>query len=102
MIAALALLLALQAPAPLPSTDDVRQAVEDSLNARCSGTAEADACGANRASPEVRNVSCRSAGEDLAACRYESRTAGGAWRATETRFRFDIETQLWFVDENAR
>ena len=106
MLASIALLLALQA-APLPSADDVKAAVEDQLNASCAGLGEADGCGANRVSAEVRGLSCRAAGEDLAACRYERRTrsaarGAGVWQAAQTNFRFDVETQLWFVDDAAR
>ena len=102
MAAALALLLALQAP--LPAADDVRAAVEDQLNAACSGLGEQDACAANRVTAEIRALSCRPAGEDVAACGYQRRTRSAArgisaWQAATTRFRFDIETQLWFVDD---
>ena len=103
MIAPLALLFALQA-VTLPSSDDVKSAVEDQLNAACAGLGEADGCGANRVTAEIRGLSCRSAGEDSATCRYERRTRStargqGAWQAVTTSFRFDVETQLWFVDE---
>jgi len=105
MLASLAFaFLALQAP--VPSADDVRIAVEDELNALCSGEAEADACRANRATAEVRGLACTPAGEDVATCRYERRstTAAGrttAWQAEQKNFRFDVETQLWFVDADA-
>jgi hypothetical protein len=104
MIAPLALLLALQAPTALPRTDDVRAAVEDQLNALCSGEAEADACRANRATAEIRGLACRAAGEDAATCRYERRSTTVAgrttqWAAAETNLRFDVETGLWFVDD---
>jgi hypothetical protein len=106
MFASIALLLALQA-APLPSADDVKTAVEDQLNASCAGLGEADGCGSNRATAEIRALSCSPAGEDLATCRYERRSrsaarGASAWQAATTRFRFDIETQLWFVDDDAR
>ena len=102
MLSPLALLIAMQAP--LPGTDDVRAAVEDQLNTACSGLGEQDACAANRTSAEIRALACRPAGEDAATCRYERRTrsaarGASAWQRAETRFRFDIETQLWFVDE---
>jgi hypothetical protein len=105
MSALLTLLLALQAP--VPAAADVRQAVEDEINALCSGEAEADACRSNRATAEVRALACRPAGEDSAICRYEKRstTAAGRttpWAAAETTFRFDVETRLWFVDDSAR
>jgi len=107
MIATLALALALQAPSALPSVDDVKTAVEDQLNAACSGLAEADGCGANRTTAEIRALSCRAAGEDVASCRYERRTRSaargqGAWQAAQTNFRYDVETSLWFADETAR
>ena len=103
MYASIALLLAFQA-APLPAADDVKTAVEDQLNASCAGLGEADGCGANRAVAEIRALACRPAGEDAASCRYERRTrsaarGASAWQAAETRFRFDVETQLWFVDD---
>jgi hypothetical protein len=106
MIAALTLLLAFQA-APLPSAEDVKTAVEDQLNASCAGLGEADGCGARRATAEIRALACRAAGEDLASCRYERRTRSAArgtsaWQAAQTNFRFDVETGLWFVDEEAR
>jgi hypothetical protein len=99
----LALLLALQAPAAVPSADAVRSAVEDQLNAACSGEAEQDACGANRATVEIRALSCRPAGEDAATCRYERRATSrahgaSAWQAATTRFSFDVESQMWFID----
>lgn len=99
----IALLLAFQT-APLPTADDVKTAVEDQLNASCAGLGEADGCGANRVSAEIRALACRAADEDVAACRYERRTRSAArgqsaWQAAQTNFRFDVETQLWFVDE---
>ena len=99
----LALLLALQSPAAVPDADAVRSAVEDQLNAACSGEAEQDACGANRAAAEIRGLSCRATGEAAATCRYERRVTSrargaSAWQATETRFSFDVEAQMWFVD----
>ena len=102
--AALAFLVALQAP--LPNADEVRAAVEDQLNAACSGLGEQDACASNRATAEIRALACRPAGEDAAACRFERRTrsaarGASAWQAAETRLRFDVETQLWFVDAPA-
>ena len=105
MFAPLALLLALQTAA-LPSSDDVKSAVEDQLNASCAGLGEADGCGASRVTAEIRGLSCRSAGEDAATCRYERRTRSaargqGAWQAATTSFRFDVESQLWFADEPA-
>ena len=107
MFVALALTLALQASAALPSADDVKTAVEDQLNAACSGLAEADGCGANRTDAEIRALACRPAGEEVAACRYERRTRSaargqGAWQAMQTNFRFDVETGLWFVDDGER
>jgi hypothetical protein len=106
MIASIALLLAFQAPA-LPSADDVKSAVEDQLNAACAGLGEADGCGANRVSAEIRALACTAAGEDAASCRYERRTrsaarGASAWQGARTNFRFDVETQLWFVDGAAR
>jgi len=106
MFAPLALLIALQA-APLPSSEDVKTAVEDQLNASCAGLGEADGCGANRVTAEIRGLSCRAAGEDAATCRYERRTRSaarglGAWQAATTNFRFDVESQLWFVDDGER
>jgi hypothetical protein len=105
MIAPLALLIALQAAA-LPTSDDVKAAVEDQLNASCAGLGEADGCGANRVTAEIRGLSCRSAGEDAATCRYERRIRSAArgqsaWQAATTSLRFDVESQLWFVDEPA-
>ncbi|HYJ30273.1 MAG TPA: hypothetical protein VEW25_08035 [Allosphingosinicella sp.] len=105
MFTTIALLLALQAPAP--GADDVRTAIEDQLNAACSGLAEADGCGANRTSVEVRALTCSPAGEDVAACRYERRTRSaargqGPWQPAQTNFRFDVETGLWFVDDGER
>jgi hypothetical protein len=101
MIAApIALLLALQAAAPaLPTADDVRQAVADVAASRCG---DDDACIARQPAVTVRGVACTRAGEDQASCRYESRTGAAAWRPASTRFRFDIETQLWFVDDGER
>ncbi|HEX8364540.1 MAG TPA: hypothetical protein VF603_04560 [Allosphingosinicella sp.] len=102
----LALLIALQAPA-LPSANDVKTAVEDQVNLACAGLGEEDTCGANRATAEIRGLSCRPAGEDSATCRYERRTTSrargtGAWQAAQTTFRFDVETSLWFADGEAR
>lgn len=101
----LALLIALQAPA-LPSADDVKTAVEDQLNLACAGLGEEDNCGANRATAEIRALSCRPAGEDAASCRYERRTTSrargtGAWQPAQTVFRFDVETSLWFADQES-
>ena len=106
MIISFALLLAFQAPA-LPSADDVKTAVEDQLNASCAGLGEADGCGANRVSAEIRALACTAAGEDAASCRYERRTRSaargqGAWQAMQTNFRFDVETGLWFADDGER
>ena len=98
MIAPFALLLAFQA-APLPAQEDVRQALADALAMRCG---DDDACIARQPAVEVRALSCAPAGEDIASCRYESRTGAAAWRPGTTRFRFDIETQLWFVDDGER
>jgi hypothetical protein len=89
---------AAQAPAALPTEEEVRQALSDEQGARCG---DDDACIARQPAIAVRAVACRAAGEDLASCRYESRAGTGAWRAAETRFRFDIETQLWFIDADA-
>jgi uncharacterized protein YfiM (DUF2279 family) len=105
MFTTLALLIAFQATAP--AAEDVKTAIEDQLNAACSGLAEADGCGANRTSVEVRALSCSPAGEDVAACRYERRTRSAArgesgWQPAQTNFRFDVETQLWFVDDGER
>ena len=107
MFVTLALTLAFQAGAALPSAEDVKTAVEDQLNAACSGLAEADGCGANRMTAEVRALACRAAGESVASCRYERRTRSaargqGPWQPAQTNFRFDVETQLWFVDDAAR
>ena len=107
MLVTLALTLALQASSALPSADDVKTAVEDQLNAACSGLAEADGCGANRTTAEVRGLACRAAGESVAACRYERRTRSaargqGPWQPAQTNFRFDVETGLWFVDDGER
>ena len=98
MLAALALVAAFQ-PGPVPAQEDVRQALADQLASRCG---DDDACIASQPATAVRTLSCRSEGEDVALCRYESRTGSAAWRAGETRFRFDVETQLWFVDTDAR
>ena len=95
MLESLALLLALQA-APLPAQEDVRQALADQLALRCG---DDDACIARQPAVEVRSLACSPAGEDMASCRYESRAGAAAWRPATTRFRFDIETQLWFVEE---
>ena len=98
MLAPIALLLTLQA-AQLPSADDVRQALQDSLGARCG---DDESCIARQPRVEVRGMACRAAGEDLASCRYETRTGAAAWRPATQSFRFDIETQLWFVEEGER
>jgi len=103
----LALMLALQPAAALPSADDVKTAVEDQLNLACSGLGEEDACAANRVTAEIRALSCRPAGEEAASCRYERRTTSrargtGAWQPAQTTFRFDVETSLWFADGEAR
>jgi hypothetical protein len=99
MIASLALALALQAAAPaLPTQDEVRQAVADVAASRCG---DDDACIARQPAVTVRAVACSRAGEDLANCRYETRTGAAAWRAANSRFRFDIETQMWFLDDAA-
>ena len=98
MFTTVALALALQAPL-LPAHEDVRQALADQLASRCG---DDDACIARQPATEVRGVSCQSAGQDVASCRYETRTGPAPWRAGETRFRLDIETQLWFVDDGER
>ena len=92
-----------QAPAAVPAVDDVKAAVEDQLNAACSGEAEADACLSNRATAEIRALACRPAGEDAATCRFERRSTNAAgrstaWTAATTTFRYDVETQMWFAD----
>jgi hypothetical protein len=101
ILAPIAFLLAFQAApaAPLPTQDDVRQAVADVAASRCG---DDDACIARQPAVAVRAVACTRAGEDIASCRYETRTGAAAWRAASTRFRFDIETQLWFVDDGER
>ncbi len=83
--------------APLPAQEDVRQAIADQLASRCG---DDDACIARQPAVEIRALSCQPAGEEMATCRFESRTGAAAWRAGETRLRFDVETQMWFVDEN--
>jgi hypothetical protein len=98
MLTIIALVAALQA-APLPAQEDVRQALADQLALSCG---DDDACIARQPATEVRGVTCTPAGEDMATCRYETRTGTAAWRAAESRFRFDIETQLWFLDEGER
>ena len=98
MITVLALVAALQA-APVPAQEDVRQALADQLASRCG---DDDACIARQPATEVRGLSCEPAGEDMASCRYETRTGTAAWRPGQSRFRFDIETQLWFVDDGER
>ena len=99
MLITLALALAALQAAPLPAADDVRQALADQLASRCG---DDDACIARQPATEVRAVTCTPAGEDLAACRYETRTGTAPWRAGESRLRIDIETQLWFLDEGER
>jgi hypothetical protein len=100
MIAApIALLLAFQAAPALPTADDVRQAVADVAASRCG---DDDACIARQPAVQVRAVACTAAGEDMASCRYESRAGAAAWRPATTRFRFDIETQMWFADDAER
>ena len=94
MFTTIAFALLLQT-APLPAQDDVRQALADQLALACG---EDEACAARQPAVEVRAVACRATGEDAASCRYEHRAGTGAWRAAETSFRFDIETQLWLVD----
>ena len=98
MIALTTILLAIaaQAAAPLPAQDDVRQALADQLAARCG---EDEACVARQPAVEVRALSCQPAGADMATCRYESRTGAAAWRAGTNRFRFDLDTSMWAVDE---
>ncbi|HEX8526217.1 hypothetical protein [Allosphingosinicella sp.] len=98
MLVTLALAAALQAAA-LPAQEDVRQALADQLASRCG---DDDACIARQPATQVRALSCQPDGEDLASCRYETRTGSAPWRPAETRFRFDIETQLWFADEGER
>jgi hypothetical protein len=94
----LATSVAAQAPAALPTEEEVRQALSDEQGARCG---DDDACIARQPVIAVRSVVCTNAGEDLASCRYESRAGTGAWRPATSRFRFDIETQLWFIDADA-
>ena len=99
MFAILSLLLAVQAALPLPAEEEVRQALADEAAIACG---EDEACAARRSEAvQVRAVACSAAGEDLASCRYETRNDAGAWRPADARFRFDIETQLWFVDRDA-
>ena len=99
MFAAFALAAAAAASAPVPAQEDVRQALADELASRCG---DDDACIARQPATSVRALSCRSEEEGVALCRYESRTGTAAWRAGETRFRFDVETELWFIDGEAR
>jgi len=95
MLASL-LALALQGPATVPSQDDVRQALSDQLAARCG---EDEACIARQPAVEVRALSCSAAGDDMVTCRYQTRTGTAAWRAGTNRFRFDLDTSMWSVDE---
>jgi hypothetical protein len=95
MIAMLA--LALQAALALPTQDDVRQAVADVAASRC-GDATSPASPASLRSRFAASPA-PPAGEDMASCRYETRAGAAAWRAATTRFRFDIETQMWFADD---
>jgi hypothetical protein len=99
MFAAFVLAAAAAASAPVPAQEDVRQALADELASRCG---DDDACIARQPATSVRALSCRSEEEGVALCRYESRTGTAAWRAGETRFRFDVETELWFIDAEAR
>ena len=87
------------AAAPVPAQEDVRQALADELASRCG---DDDACIARQPATSVRALTCLSEEEGVALCRYESRTGTAAWRAGETRFRFDVETELWFIDGEAR
>ena len=87
------------ASAPVPAQEDVRQALADELASRCG---DDDACIARQPATSVRALTCLSAEEGVALCRYESRTGTATWRAGETRFRFDVETELWFIDGEAR
>ena len=87
------------ASAPVPAQEDVRQALADELASRCG---DDDACIARQPATSVRALTCLSEEEGVALCRYESRTGTAAWRAGETRFRFDVETELWFIDGEAR
>ena len=99
LLAAFALAASVAGSAPLPAQEDVRQALADELASRCG---DDDACIARQPATSVRALTCRSEEEGVALCRYESRTGTAAWRAGETRFRFDVETELWFLDEEAR
>ena len=99
MFAAFALAAAAAASAPVPAQEDVRQALADELASRCG---DDDACIARQPATSVRALTCRSEEEGVALCRYETRTGTAAWRAGETRVRFDVETELWFIDGEAR
>jgi len=95
-LTSLLLAIAAQGASTLPAQDDVRQALGDQLAARCG---EDEACIARQPAVEVRALSCTPAGDDMATCRYESRTGTAAWRAGTNRFRFDLDTSMWAVDE---
>lgn len=82
----------------VPAQEDVRQALADQLASQCG---DDDACIARQPATAVRALACQAEGDDMAVCRYESRNGNAAWRAGETRFRFDVETQMWFVDAEA-
>lgn len=88
--------IAAQGAQLLPAQDDVRQALADQLAARCG---EDEACVARQPAVEVRALSCAAAGDDMATCRYETRAGTGAWRPGTNRFRFDLDTSMWAVDE---
>ena len=95
-LASILFALTAQGASALPSQEDVRQALSDQLAARCG---EDEACIARQPAVEVRALSCTPAGDDLATCRYQSRTGTAAWRAGTNRFRFDLDTSMWAVDE---
>ncbi len=95
-LASILFAIAAQGAAALPSSDDVRQALADQLAARCG---EDEACIARQPAVQVRALSCTAASDGMATCRYESRTGTAAWRAGTTRFRFDLDTSMWAVDE---
>lgn len=102
MIALSSILIAISAAAAqgaasqLPGQEDVRQALADELAARCG---EDEACIARQPTVEVRALSCTAAGDAMATCRYELRTGGAPWRPGTNRFRFDLDTSMWAVDQ---
>jgi hypothetical protein len=86
----------------VPTTEDVRSAIEDTLNAICGGSLESENCTTHPSSAEVRALSCKSIPVNKARCSYRERIthihgAKPSWRSALNTFHFDARAGVWLI-----